>query len=87
MGVFSVFFFLTGMISCDYEQNQRLKVTTKYANQRLEIFDRKVGSISYISPVSEGCVEGPSLWVEQVLDVTETGNFKNLRLLLNNLSA
>lgn len=45
------------------------------------------GSTAYVSPVAKGRVEGPSLWVEQVPDVTEAGDFKNLRLLLDNLSA
>lgn len=44
-------------------------------------------ALAYVSPVAEGCVEGPSLWVEQVPNVTEAGDFKNLRLLLDNLPA
>lgn len=42
--------------------------------------------ISIISPVAKGRVERLPLWVEQVSDVTETGNFKHLWLLLNHLS-
>lgn len=45
-----------------------------------------MGHIAYIGPVAKGSVEGLPLWVEEVPDVTETGNFKNLRLLLDNLS-
>lgn len=45
-----------------------------------------MGSITHISPVAEGGVEGLLLWVEELPDVTETGDFKNLRLLLDNLS-
>lgn len=45
-----------------------------------------MGSTAYVGPVAEGGVEGLSLWVEEFPDVTETGNFKDLRLLLNNLS-
>lgn len=41
---------------------------------------------AYVGPVAKGGVEGLPLWVEEVPDVTQTGNFKNLRLLLNNLS-
>lgn len=44
-------------------------------------------ALAYVSPVAKGCIEGPSLWVEQVSDVTEAGDFKNLRLLLDNLPA
>lgn len=42
--------------------------------------------VSIIGPVAECCVERLSVGVEQVPDVTETGNFKHLRLLLNHLS-
>ena len=42
---------------------------------------------SYVRPVAEGGVEGLPLRVEQVPDVTQTGDFKHLRLLLNHLSA
>lgn len=45
-----------------------------------------MGSIAYVGPVAKGGVEGLPLWVEEVPDVTETGDFKNLRLLLDNLS-
>lgn len=46
----------------------------------------RVGSTAYVGPVAKGGVEWLSLWVEEFPDVTETGNFKDLRLLLNNLS-
>lgn len=42
---------------------------------------------THISPVAKGSVEGPSLRVEQISDVTQTGDFKNLRLLLDDLTA
>lgn len=45
-----------------------------------------MASAAYVAPIAKGSVEGLSLWVEEVPDVTETGDFKNLRLLLNNLS-
>lgn len=45
-----------------------------------------VDSIVYIGPVAKGGVEGLPLWDEEVPDVTETGDFKNLGLLLDNLS-
>lgn len=45
-----------------------------------------MGRIAYVGPVAKGSVEGLPLWVEEVPDVTETGDFKNLRLLLDNLS-
>lgn len=45
-----------------------------------------MGSTAYVGPVAKGGVEWLSLWVEEFPDVTETGNFKDLRLLLNNLS-
>lgn len=45
-----------------------------------------VGSLAYVGPVAKGSVEGLPLWVEQVPDVAQTGDFKNLRLLLDDLS-
>lgn len=43
-------------------------------------------SAAYVGSIAKGGVEGLPLWVEEVPDVAETGDFKNLRLLLNNLS-
>lgn len=43
-------------------------------------------SVAYVGPVAEGGVEGLHPRGEEVPDVTETGDFENLGLLLNNLS-
>lgn len=59
-----------------YAQILRKQITTKYPNQQLTCCSKPlpckelVGGIAYIGPVAEGCVEGPSLRVEQVPDVT-----------------
>lgn len=45
-----------------------------------------VGSLAYVGPVAKGSVEGLPLWVEQLPDVAETGDFENLGLLLDDLS-
>lgn len=61
-----------------------------HATQHLECLKLKrsqepLCSEAYVSPVTEGSIERLSVWVEQVSDVTETGDLKNLRLLLNHL--
>ena len=42
--------------------------------------------MAYIGPVTEGCVEGLPLGVEQISDVGKAGDLKHLRLFLHHLS-
>lgn len=46
-----------------------------------------LAALTHIGPVAKSSIEGLSFWVEQISDVTQTGNFKNLWLLLNDFTA
>lgn len=56
MGVFFAFFFLTGMNSCDHEQTQELKITTKYTNQHLEILDLLLRATAVLRASRQHCL-------------------------------